>query len=53
MSGSEPTLSELLQEQTRALERLIKEAQRIHAEMTSGLSKIQHAGDQSAPNKKR
>ena len=53
MAGNEPTATELLQEQARALERLIKEAQRIHTEMTTHLSKIHHAGDPSAPNKKR
>jgi hypothetical protein len=49
MAGNDPTATEVLQEQARALQDLIKEAQRIHAEITSQLTKLRHAGDRSAP----
>jgi hypothetical protein len=53
MATEDPTLVEILQEQARALQTVIKEAQRIHAELTQEMEKLRHAGDQSAPNKKR
>jgi hypothetical protein len=53
MLEKNPTDAEILQEQAHSLQKLIKEAQRIHEEITSHLRKIHHAGDQSAPNKKR
>ena len=44
--------AEILEGQARELERLIKEAQRLHREVTEHLSKLRHAGDGSTPNKK-
>ena len=52
MAENEPTDAEILQEQAQALQKLIKEAQRIHTEISTHLSKIHHPGDPSAPNKK-
>jgi len=49
--GTRPD-AEILDRQARELERLIKEAQRIHREVKEHLSKLRHAGDRSAPNKK-
>jgi hypothetical protein len=43
--------AEILDGQARELERLIKETQRIQ-EVKEHLSKLRHAGDRSAPNKK-
>ncbi len=39
-------------QEAQALQKLIKEAQRIHTEISIHLSKIRHAGHPSAPNKK-
>jgi len=52
MAGNDPTVTEVLQEQARALQALIQEAQRIHAEITGQLETLGHAGDRSAPNRK-
>lgn len=42
MTGNAPTVIEILQEQARALQRLIKEAQRIHREITDHLDRLRH-----------
>jgi len=52
MVENDPTVAELLQEQARALQSLIKEAQRIRTEITGHLEKLRHAGDRSTPRKK-
>ena len=50
---TDPTVVETLQEQARALQAVIKQAQQIHAAMVEQMEKLRHAGDESAPDKKR
>jgi hypothetical protein len=45
-------VEEILKKQAEALDRLVKEAQRIHREVTEHLIKLRHTGDESAPNRK-
>jgi hypothetical protein len=53
MPDDDPSLAEVLQEQARALQALIKEAQRIHGELIGELEKLRRDGKPSARDRKR